>query len=87
MAAKADITTNIMKNVSNPEIVIPNKIGAIFLDGSGYKLDRKPAIKLDAAADRNHTPIKRDMNLAGDSLVTADNPIGDMQSSPKVIIT
>jgi hypothetical protein len=75
-----------MKNVSNPLIETPNNIGAV-LAGSGYKLDKNPAIKLEAAADRNQTPIKSDMNRAGDSFVTADNPMGDIQSSPKVIIT
>lgn len=87
MAAMADIITNIMKKVSNPVMGIPNRVGTVVLEGSGYKHDKKPANILEAAADKNHTPIKRDMNLAGESLVTADSPIGDKQSSPKVIIT
>ena len=32
----------------------------------------------------NHTPINMDINLAGASLVTMDNPTGDKQSSPQV---
>ena len=87
MAAITDITTNIMKKVSNPVIGIPNKVGTITLEGSGYKQDKNPANILEAAADKNHTPIKRETNLAGESFVTADNPIGDRHNSPKVIIT
>ena len=87
MAAIIDITTNIMKKVSNPVMGIPNKMGTTVLEWSGYKQDKNPANKLEAAADKNHTPIKRETNLAGESLVTADKPIGDKHNSPKVIIT
>ena len=33
---------------------------------------------------KNHTPISKDENLAGESLFTNDNPIGLKQSSPVV---
>jgi len=33
---------------------------------------------------RNHTPISKHVNLAGESLDTIDKPIGDIHSSPRV---
>ena len=61
-------------------------ITGIGLAGSGYKLLKRPAIMLDAAEERNHTPISKQANRLGDSLDTMDNPMGDMHSSPKVIM-
>lgn len=84
-AAKADIIINIIKNDEYPAICIPNKVG-MGIPGSGYKLLKSPAIIFDAADERNHTPIIRQENRSGDNLETIESPIGDMQSSPSVII-
>ena len=78
-----DITTNIMKNDEKLLIGIPSRYGVGKL-GSGYNVLNCPASMLAKALVKNHTPIMRQQNLAGESLDTIDNPIGDMHSSPNV---
>ena len=82
-AAIIDITTNIMKNDEKVEIGIPKRYGVGKL-GSGYNVLNWPASMLANALVKNHTPIMRQQNLAGESFDTIDNPIGDMHSSPNV---
>lgn len=52
--------------------------------GSGYNVLNYPASILANALVKNHTPIIRQANLAGESFDTIDKPIGDIHSSPNV---
>lgn len=76
---------NIIKNDVKPCICIPKNVG-MGLDGLGYSVLKSPAIIFDAAEERNQTPIIKHENLIGDNLDTIDKPIGDIHSSPNVII-
>ena len=49
-----------------------------------YLLAKAPANKLPKKLAINHTPMNKDINLAGANLVTIDKPTGDKQSSPMV---
>ena len=51
----------------------------------GINADNVPANLFAAAFAKNHVPINKDENLAGDSLETIERPIGERQSSPTVI--
>ena len=48
------------------------------------KVAKYPPIKFPKKEAVSHTPINRDINFAGASLVTIDKPTGDRQSSPQV---
>ena len=85
MAEVMERTMKIMKNEVNPSMGIPNSTG-MGLAGSGYRVLKSPAMRLEAAVDRNHTPIKRQAKRGGESLDTMDRPMGEMQSSPRVIM-
>lgn len=85
VAAVMDMTTNIMKNDVNPSIGLPKRNGT-GLDGSGYNVLICPARIFAMALVKNHTPIKRHVNLTGESLETIDSPIGDKHNSPNVKI-
>ena len=72
-----------MKNDMKLSIGIPIRYVVGWV-GSGYSVLNYPASILATALVRNHTPIKRQQNLACESFDTIDKPIGDMHSSPNV---
>lgn len=74
-----------MKNEVNPWIWNPKNVGR-GLEGLGYNVLKRPAIKLEAAPDKNQIPIIKHENLTGDNLETIDNPIGEIHNSAIVII-
>ena len=51
------------------------------------KVAKYPPIKFPTKEEDNHTPINKDTNLIGASLVIIDNPTGLKHSSPQVWIT
>jgi len=85
MAEVMERTIKIMKKEVKPSIGILHSTG-IGLAGSGYSVLKRPAMRLEAAVDRNQTPIKRQAKRGGDSLETMDRPMGDMHNSPRVIM-